>query len=1186
MENNATMIDPMTGFLTKQAFQNIVQKKLETGELNAKDISCVYFDIKAFKLFYTRTGFDMGYECLISVGNDIKEGFKGDDLCRSTNDHFILVTKREGLMERITSVQEIVHEKWKHTGLELTAGSYEPAEDETDMVLICSNAKVACKSAEKSGGSFGKYDGELESSIRLKQYVIHHFDEAIEKEQIELYFQPIMHAVSGRLCGYEALARWQSAQYGLLMPDDFLNALVEAKQVHRLDSYIIEKVCMEIKRYIDEGRVAVPISVNLSRQDFVLVDMLEEVEKAVDKYSIPKEYLSLELAEGILSEDREDMEKELARFKAAGFNLTIDDFGGVVSSLHVLKDMTFDALKIDSRFIEGEGESVRARIILKNIMNMAKELGIQTMMDSIEREDTVRFLKQIGCEKVQGNVFGEPDVLNNEVHEKLLPENDFERDYFDAIGKVNVLSQNPMKTGWSYQDEDSAMNNLLPISLMEFDGKCFKVLMANDNFCSIFVPASGDEASRDVEDLFNNTRFAISDQFRVLAEQCVFTGTESQQDFATEGGYYRITMRCVSYNIETDNSAILAVIERMSEDDPKERGSKMDSAMRFLYSLYSRVDIIDADAKSFDNIYIDTSRYNNPVLTQTDLIKSIRKFADQNIYPEDREKYVGFLNLSTMEERLKDVGGRYMVDYFRTRNAKGQYDWLMYMVLPIVSQGQNMYMICSRGIDAERMRRLPEISQSGAEYYDFPGNPVFLILASSAFTKMLDYGSFDEFLRNSFFVEANISDNSVLNLHLGKQEIMGQDAFGSMGIPYDEVMREMILGSVIDDQKESVREFFDRDRLLKDYHEGKVSSNVEYLRLPDWEKGGQPRYMNVSYQLRENRDGMIHIYIIAFDVDDYRRTNETIHRLAERDTLTGLYNRSTSGALFEKILKDGDTREGALIILDLDNFKQINDRYGHDCGDKILKDASERMSSIFEEFGYVARIGGDEFLAIVRNISDQKVDEILGDFTDTIKIVDYHDQQINYTMSIGYAMFPVNGREYNELYQNADMALYAVKMHGRNSFNRYRTDMAGINRSHLGFNKNSILEEMPGGILVYRNNENTEILYANNRLISIYDCEDMEQFRELTNNSFRGCVYDEDWEFVQECIDRHVVSTGGYDYVQYRAVTRNGRIINIEDYGRLYRSEAEGEMFYVFMLDLDDRERTYGHVIEKFKERS
>ncbi len=1171
--------DPMTGLMTKDAFIESARLRLESGEVCADDLSCVYFDIKAFKLFYARNNFDRGYECLSSIGHMIEDVFKGDDICRSSNDHFIVLTSREGLSQRVLLVQEKVHNEWKHTGLELTAGSYELKDGYTDMATVCSNAKMACKSAEKNGDGFSVYDGALERSIRLKQYVIHHFDEAIDCGHIIVYYQPIMHVLKQRLCGYEALARWNSPEYGILMPEDFLDTLKEAKQVHRLDAYMIRMVCKDLRLSTDEGLSVVPVSLNLSRQDFVMSDMLEVVKRATDEFGIDKQYLRFELSEGMLSEDREDMLSEMRRFRKAGYMLGMDDFGGKASSLHILKDMPFDSLKIDSSFVKGTDDPIRSRIILKNMMNMAKELGIETMMSGIDDESIVDFIKQIGCEKFQGNLYGSPMTLDKDKHISLDPENDFERDYYDAIGRVNILSQTPLKTGWSHQEEDAAILNLLPLAIMEFDRKSFNFLMSNDNFKSIFS-SFGMDGDDDPQSIFNNTRLTMSTQFRSLAERCIYTGTECVQDFVTDAGYHRLVMRCVSYNGENDSGAVLAIVERMSEDDPNERASKMDNAMRFLYSLYSRVDLISADGSSMDNIYIDTSRYNNPILGR-DANETILKFTQQNIYVEDMQKCLDFLNLNTMEDRLADVGGRYMVDYFRTRDAKGNYDWLMYMIVPVVSDKKTIYVLCSRGIDAERMRRLPEISQSGAEYYDMPSNPVYLILASSAFTRMLEYGSFDEFLRNSFFVEGDLTSNLILSLHLGKQQVMDDSNMGHMGIPYDEVIREMITGSAVESDKDKVKPFFDRDRLLSAYKDGQISSNIEYLRLPD--SGSEhPRYMNASYQIREASDGHIHIYILTFDVDDYRRTNETIHRLAERDTLTGLYNRSTSGAMFDGILNDETTETAALIILDLDNFKQINDRYGHDCGDKILKDASSRMSELFDRFGYVARIGGDEFLAVVKNLSGEYIDEILQGFTNETKLVDYHGKSIVYTMSIGYALFPGHGEEYNTLYQRADMALYAVKMHGRNSYRCFAEGMENLNRSQLGFNKNSISEEMPGGFLVYRNNDNLDIVFANQRLINIFGCRTMEEFRLFTGNSFRGCVYEEDWKFIQECIDRQVNEYDGYDYVQYRARTKDGKIKYIEDYGRLYHAENGEELFYVFMLDLEEKERNYGHVIEQF----
>ena len=190
-------VDPLTGLLTKAEFLSQVTKKLASGEIAAGDVTCIYFDVKAFKLFYMRNGFDLAYDCLVSISETVRGEFKDELLCRSSNDHFIVIAKREDLRERIGRVQEAIHERWQHTGLELTAGTYELKAGETDMEAICSNAKMACKSAEASGNVFSSYDGELERSIRLRQHIMHHFSEALEKEYIKIYYQPILHVIAG-----------------------------------------------------------------------------------------------------------------------------------------------------------------------------------------------------------------------------------------------------------------------------------------------------------------------------------------------------------------------------------------------------------------------------------------------------------------------------------------------------------------------------------------------------------------------------------------------------------------------------------------------------------------------------------------------------------------------------------------------------------------------------------------------------------------------------------------------------------------------------------------------------------------------------------------------------------------------------------------------------------------------------
>ena len=158
------------------------------------------------------------------------------------------------------------------------------------------------------------------------------------------------------------------------------------------------------------------------------------------------------------------------------------------------------------------------------------------------------------------------------------------------------------------------------------------------------------------------------------------------------------------------------------------------------------------------------------------------------------------------------------------------------------------------------------------------------------------------------------------------------------------------------------------------------------------------------------------------------------------------------------------------------------------------------------------------------------------------------------------------------------MALYSVKMSGRANYRKFLPSMINTNRNQLGFSINQISEGMPGGFLVYRDNEAQEILYANKKVQEIYECSSLEEFRILTGNSFKGCVLPSDWELVQSTIDRQIDISAGYDYVQYRARTAKGRIIKVEDFGRLVHSADDGDIFYVFIIDLDNKELIFQNV--------
>ena len=1169
MQASTEQIDLLTGLPNINRFCSLSQKILDDAAERAKSLVFVYFDVLNFRAYNYRYGFDAGERYLVRLGAVIKNVFSELHVTRFADDHFLAIAYNRDLEQRIDLVRQSVAFDRRSKSLNVKAGIYVvPNEPNLQAVRVCDNAKIACESIKNASGVNNcYYNEELGQREKLREHIVKSIDTAIKREYIRPYYQPIVHVLSGRLCGYEALARWDDPEFGFLHPRDFIKTLEDAQLIHRLDIFMIQCVCRDLKNARASGRTIVPISVNLSANDFQHADMPFIAEQSVIHNNLPNDFLNIEITEAAVSGDHDEVLLVLDRFRAGGFGIWLDNFGGRHSALSSLEDFDFDMIKIDMKFLNEFRTNSRVRSIIKNVVNMAKELGIRTLMEGVEDERVLEFLRQTGCERAQGNLFGQPMRREDIQKTETNPETPLARKYYDTIGRINLLSPTPLKTvRETLLEQNHNMLNGIPLGVVEFDGRKFKFLMYNENFATI-IKDLGVDGKDTPDDVFNNRRQQFGVKMLGAAQQCIRDSTEIVQDFVTSKGFNNIRMRCIAFNPETNVGALLASVEQITANSALRRKKRKESALKFLYTLYSRVDLFSYDGSVMENICLNSMRYREN-FDGKGLAQTIKNFAERNIYPEDRQKFMDFFDPTTFEARMWEVGSSHIIEYFRTRDGIGNYSWQMYLLLPVILNGLKYCLCCVRGIDADRMRRLPEIDRMGTEYYDMPGNPIFLLLASRAFTSTFGYGSFEQFLQNSFYIEANLSMNKILYIHLGRQGVVSQEIYEAVG--YDEIIRDMILNTVIEENRAEVATFFDRNRLLSDYADKKLVGAMEYLRRPD--QNSNPRYLHTSYQLREsNETGDIHVFFLAFNIDEYRRTREHITQLIERDNLTGLYNRCMAMQFINEWLAEAKDRKTALVILDLDNFKQVNDRFGHDCGDMIIKDAAERMNAAFNQCGFVARIGGDEFLVLIKDRSVEEIEQQLRRFSDSCKEVRYHAHRLTYTMSIGYALYPDHGREYNTLYQNADMALYAVKMSGRANFRCYSPKMADANRNQLGFSLAQLSEGMPGGFLVYRDNESQEILYANKKLMEIYECSTLEEFRRFTGNSFRGCVFKDDWELVQLKIANQLELSGGYDYVKYRALTAKGNIRLIEDFGRLVRSPDDGDMFYVFLIDLENK---------------
>ena len=247
------------------------------------------------------------------------------------------------------------------------------------------------------------------NSLEFEEYIVDNVKTALRDGCIKIFYQPIIRMKNEKLCGLEALARWEDSKYGLLLPDDFLHILEKHGLVHELDRHAVLEVCKLLRERLKSGQTVVPISINLSEKDFELCDIFQIVDSALTKYEIPKEFINVEVTESAFARDSEKLREGIDKFRAAGYQLWVDDFGSR-SSFSVLTDFDFYGIKIDIEFLRDfRKKSVK---IIRSVIGMAKSIGVQSLAEGVETAEELEFLKDSGCEKVQGDFFGKPLPLH------------------------------------------------------------------------------------------------------------------------------------------------------------------------------------------------------------------------------------------------------------------------------------------------------------------------------------------------------------------------------------------------------------------------------------------------------------------------------------------------------------------------------------------------------------------------------------------------------------------------------------------------------------------------------------------------------------------------------------------------------------------------------------------------------
>ncbi len=423
--------DPLTGAYNMAKFEYETAGIIE----NTYEYSLAAMNIRQFKfineIFGTRAADLLLCHMKSVIADNITEN---EYYCRNSEDMFYLLlrdTDRDRIKERIGKmIQEISRYAIcnnRDYRILLYCGvviGTDVEDEEPSVKKSMTHVRFALDTARQSlKNNIWFYDTRLHEDEKLQNYVESHMNQALDNHEFKLYLQPKVNLSTGRTSGAEALVRWIAEEGRIIYPGQFIPVFEANGFCVNLDMYMLEEVCRQIRKWVDDGLTPVPVSVNQSKLLFYEADYIANLKSLLDKYQIPAELISLEILEGLASENVNELNKRIGRLREIGFKISLDDFGSGYSSMNTLASLEIDELKFDRGFLLGlkdSGEEYERQIIIMNeIVELTKKLKISTVVEGVETKENEELVRDLGCEYGQGYYYSMP-MSASEFSEKYV----------------------------------------------------------------------------------------------------------------------------------------------------------------------------------------------------------------------------------------------------------------------------------------------------------------------------------------------------------------------------------------------------------------------------------------------------------------------------------------------------------------------------------------------------------------------------------------------------------------------------------------------------------------------------------------------------------------------------------------------------------------------------------------------
>lgn len=811
-----------------------------------------------------------------------------------------------------------------------------------------------------------------------------------------LCYQPQIDSRSFELYGAEALLRYRSVRRGVVSPDEFIPLLEQSGLICEVGLWVLKTAAEQCVRW-RTLRPGFHISVNISyvqlRQDEISDDILNILRDA----ELPGEALTLEVTESIQLQDYSYYNKIFYDWKRRGIQIAIDDFGTGYSSLSYLKSIDIDETKIDRCFVTRIQKNVYNHKLLDNVIQLAHSAQIRVCCEGVETEEELSALKELNPDVLQGYLFARPCSVE-EFEQKYLGGNaEIHEKWMQNVLRFRNLSVKDEEKGeevLSFEEEYKEILDHTNLGLWKIcvnhEAGLYELYADG-----VMLRVMGVEEMLSPRECYFHWYDRINDGYynyiNLAIKSAIDTGKITQVEYTwNHPARGEVTVRCMMIRSEKKGNTIwLEGYHRIISDlqRPDFLPGGITSEM-FEYNERKQT------------IYFHTKRKmiaGNKVREEDFPECWIRK---QIVHPHFANEFRGlFQNVQGQWNRA----GSEML--FRTK--AGSYEWFRIKTCHLSEKKEDVYTLAVL-LDPADQERAMEL----------------------------------EYMKKTDFYQALLSETvahaevDVESGHIMEAEGLWascQEEGSAEKQNFDRIVRLVDRNLVFSEDQERYQEYMNLQYMKEMYKKGISTTEMSFRRYIEkklyWMKlvihVFQDRYTENMYAL---------LYLKNIDAE--KRRELATETAAKRDPLTGVYNRT----VFEKEVSDymisnGTMAKGALIILDLDDFKKINDQFGHSKGDEVLRVMSDVLRCTFRNQDLIGRLGGDEFLVFVKGIEnketlDHRMDQLFARLNNACGRL--------FSCSAGIRLVKGDRFNYQEELKRADMALYEGKKRGKSRYSYYR----------------------------------------------------------------------------------------------------------------------------------------------------